>query len=66
MLWEDVAKSMSDKFLQRDTSVIMYAIEFYDMDGKWRLRWFEAKLWEWLKINMDRSKLSILIYRIDR
>ncbi|KMP32191.1 hypothetical protein TU52_18700 [Bacillus cereus] len=37
------AKSTSDKFLQRDTSVITYAIEFYDMDGKWKLRWFEAK-----------------------
>lgn len=37
------AKSTSDKFLQSNTSVITYAIEFYDMDGKWKLRWFEAK-----------------------
>ncbi|MGH1293810.1 hypothetical protein [Bacillus cereus] len=37
------AKSTSDKFLQNNTSVITYAIEFYDMDGKWKLRWFEAK-----------------------
>ncbi|MGG1339910.1 hypothetical protein ABE244_04820 [Bacillus toyonensis] len=37
------AKSTSEKFLQRDTSVIMYSVEFYDVDGKWKLRWFEAK-----------------------
>ncbi|MGG1339726.1 hypothetical protein ABE244_03865 [Bacillus toyonensis] len=37
------AKSTSEKFLQSATSVITYAIEFYDMDGKWKLRWFEAK-----------------------
>ncbi|MDR4986184.1 hypothetical protein RGU74_21465 [Bacillus cereus] len=37
------AKSTSDRFLQRDTSVITYSVEFYDMDGKWKLRWFEAK-----------------------
>lgn len=37
------AKSTADKFLQRDTSVITYSIEFYDVDGKWKLRWFEAK-----------------------
>ncbi|WP_426981281.1 hypothetical protein [Bacillus pseudomycoides] len=37
------AKSTADKFLQRDTSVITYSIEFYDKDEKWKLRWFEAK-----------------------
>lgn len=37
------AKSTADKFLQGDTSVITYAIEFYDKDDKWKLRWFEAK-----------------------
>ncbi|PEU05198.1 hypothetical protein COK06_12980 [Bacillus cereus] len=37
------AKSTSDKFLQRDTSVITYSVEFYDKDDKWKLRWFEAK-----------------------
>ncbi|MED1535467.1 hypothetical protein [Bacillus pseudomycoides] len=37
------AKSTADRFLQRDTSVITYSIEFYDKDEKWKLRWFEAK-----------------------
>ncbi|MGG3651976.1 hypothetical protein ABES36_10985 [Bacillus pseudomycoides] len=37
------AKSTAEKFLQRDTSVITYSIEFYDKDEKWKLRWFEAK-----------------------
>ncbi|MBE7128120.1 hypothetical protein [Bacillus mycoides] len=37
------AKSTADKFLQRDTSVITYSVEFYDKDDKWKLRWFEAK-----------------------
>ncbi|MBJ8107410.1 MULTISPECIES: hypothetical protein [Bacillus cereus group] len=37
------AKSTSDKFLQCVTSVITYAVEFYDKDDKWKLRWFEAK-----------------------
>ncbi|MES5896942.1 hypothetical protein [Bacillus cereus group sp. RP43] len=37
------AKSTSEKFLQRATSVITYSVEFYDKDDKWKLRWFEAK-----------------------
>ncbi|MBJ8054909.1 hypothetical protein JDS87_23900 [Bacillus cereus] len=37
------AKSTSERFLQRDTSVITYSVEFYDKDDKWKLRWFEAK-----------------------
>ncbi|MDR4328307.1 hypothetical protein [Bacillus pseudomycoides] len=37
------AKSTADRFLQRDTSVITYSIEFYDKDEKWKLRWFDAK-----------------------
>lgn len=37
------AKSTAEKFLQRDTSVMTYSVEFYDVDGKWKLRWFEAK-----------------------
>ncbi|PDZ12297.1 hypothetical protein CN571_20080 [Bacillus pseudomycoides] len=37
------AKSTADRFLQRDTSVITYSVEFYDVDVKWKLRWFEAK-----------------------
>ncbi|CAI8738971.1 hypothetical protein COM13_12530 [Bacillus pseudomycoides] len=37
------AKSTAERFLQRDTSVITYSIEFYDKDEKWKLRWFEAK-----------------------
>ncbi|MGG3523042.1 hypothetical protein ABES13_26820 [Bacillus pseudomycoides] len=37
------AKSTADKFLQRDTSVMTYSVEFYDKDEKWKLRWFEAK-----------------------
>ncbi|MED0876582.1 hypothetical protein [Bacillus mobilis] len=37
------AKSTADKFLQGDTSVITYSVEFYDKDDKWKLRWFEAK-----------------------
>ncbi|PFZ08414.1 hypothetical protein COL60_16440 [Bacillus pseudomycoides] len=37
------AKSTADKFLQRVTSVMTYSVEFYDVDGKWKLRWFEAK-----------------------
>ncbi|PEO48122.1 hypothetical protein [Bacillus pseudomycoides] len=37
------AKSTVDRFLQRDTSVITYSIEFYDKNKKWKLRWFEAK-----------------------
>ncbi|MEK4581828.1 hypothetical protein [Bacillus sp. FSL R12-0074] len=37
------AKSTSEKFLQRVTSVITYSVEFYDKDDKWKLRWFEAK-----------------------
>ncbi|QWI52486.1 hypothetical protein [Bacillus mycoides] len=37
------AKSTSEKFLQRNTSVITYSVEFYDKDDKWKLRWFEAK-----------------------
>lgn len=37
------AKSTSEKFLQCNTSVITYSVEFYDVDGKWKLRWFEAK-----------------------
>ncbi|MFL0405249.1 hypothetical protein EXW31_00230 (plasmid) [Bacillus mycoides] len=41
--FEYAAKSTSEKFLQRDTSVITYSVEFYDEDGKWKLRWFEAK-----------------------
>lgn len=60
------AKSTSERFLQRDTSVMTYSVEFYDKDDKWKLRWFEAKPWEWLKINTDEFKLSILIYLTDR
>ncbi|RAN79497.1 hypothetical protein [Bacillus sp. SRB_331] len=41
--FEYAAKSTSDKFLQRDTSVITYSVEFYDKDDKWKIRWFEAK-----------------------
>ncbi|PEN76862.1 hypothetical protein CN544_28865 [Bacillus toyonensis] len=37
------AKSTADRFLQSATSVITYSVEFYDVDGKWKLRWFEAK-----------------------
>lgn len=37
------AKSTSEKFLQRNTSVITYSVEFYDKEDKWKLRWFEAK-----------------------
>ncbi|MBJ8031042.1 hypothetical protein [Bacillus cereus group sp. N21] len=37
------AKSTAERFLQRDTSVITYSVEFYDKDEKWKLRWFEAK-----------------------
>ncbi|PEJ40013.1 hypothetical protein [Bacillus pseudomycoides] len=37
------AKSTADKFLQRNTSVMTYSVEFYDKDEKWKLRWFEAK-----------------------
>lgn len=36
------AKSTAEKFLAT-SSVITYSVEFYDMDGKWKLRWFEAK-----------------------
>lgn len=37
------AKSTAERFLQRDTGVMTYSIEFYDKDEKWKLRWFEAK-----------------------
>ncbi|PFH75253.1 hypothetical protein [Bacillus nitratireducens] len=40
---EYAAKSTAEKFLQRDTSVITYSVEFYDKDDKWKIRWFEAK-----------------------
>lgn len=36
------AKSTAEQFLSKP-SVITYSVEFYDMDGKWKLRWFEAK-----------------------
>ncbi|HHT7228064.1 TPA: hypothetical protein ACTZ5W_005390 [Bacillus cereus] len=29
------AKSTADRFLQSDTSVITYSVEFYDKDDKW-------------------------------
>lgn len=36
------ATSTVDKFLKRN-SVMTYSVEFYDIDEKWKLCWFEAK-----------------------
>ena len=36
------ATSTVDKFLKCN-SVMTYSVEFYDIDEKWKLRWFEAK-----------------------
>ncbi|WP_242476410.1 helix-turn-helix domain-containing protein [Bacillus cereus] len=58
------------KYMKRSRRNLYIALEDLDLlfDGSFvgLKRSQRAKPKEWLKINMDGSKLSILIYRIDR